>query len=456
MNYFRLATGMAVLMVLVWPRVSQAQIQYLSLDRQTLAVPNRSFYIEQVLDGRTDRAGIGRLPPQQGFGGAARPTDLAPNLLVALTQFLQAQLPSRLTDKPALLLVRDLLLAEARYGTGTGVQVNRQASATLDLYLHAADGYHLVQSATNTVRPSPMLPIAYSHERNLAKVLENCLTQLAAADWSAAQGHPAQTLEALTQIGRTEVVAYPVLTAPVPAPGYFPTFLAFRNNQPVAEATLRIKTTPRTSKGWEDLPEITPLVTRAGNEQELPSAWGFSDGQQLYIRHMGRYTPLVRADDSFTFKGLPDVGGADTREGSLLATIAASRQPVPYTLDMASGRASQFADAGRPTASADTARIYLYRPAGNAPTQPVFLNDQPVGELVAGHVLVVRWTDPAHEPQLRLGGDSGPPLAFMPSFGQPVYVRPVRTPRPGQPSLEIVAAKVGAFDLKVIRLRARK
>jgi hypothetical protein len=456
MKYIGLYTGLAILIFLLWPRVSQAQIQYLSLDRQTLAVPNRSFYIEQVLDGRTDRAGIGRLPPQQGFGGAARPTDLAPSLPVALTQYLLAQLPGRPTDKPALLLVRDLRLAEARYGTGTGVQTIRQASTTLDLYLHATDGYHLVQTATNTVRPSPMLPIVYSHERNLAKVLENCLTQLAAADWSAAQSHPAQSLEELTQIGRTDVVAYPVLTGPVPAPGYFPTFLTFRNNQSVAEATLHVKTTPRTSKGWEDLPEITPLITHAGNEQELPSVWGFSDGQQLYIRHMGRYTPLARTGDSFTFKGLPDIGGADTREGSLLATISASRQPVPYTLDMVSGRASQFADAGRPTASADTARIYLYRPAGNAPTQPVFLNDQPVGELTAGHVLVLRWTDPAHEPQLRLGTEPGPPLAFMPNFRQPVYVRPVRTPHPGQPGLEIVETKFGEFDLKVIRLRARK
>ena len=444
-----------VALLLAWAAPAQAQVVHLSLAKQTITLPTRSFYIEQVLDGRTDRAGIGRVQAGKPFSMADHPADLYPDLVQGLTGFLQSQLPARPTDHPALLLVRDLRIVETEQPTnpttGGGGGVMRRAKATLDLYLHAADGYHFVQTATETVSPTGllMLGVTPSHERNISKVLERCLENFTAVDWQAAQRRPVQSAADLAKTGHLALgteAAYPILSATLgPEPGYFPSFLAFRNNQLVAAPTLRVRTTLRKATGWENLPEPTPLLVTDGQEHPLPENWGFSDGNRLYIRYQGHYTELVRQSSHFEFMGPP--------EGS---TWFSTPPPVRYILDLVAGRATLFADAGRPATLVDTARIYVYRTLGAGPAAPVFLNDQAVGELAENQVLMLTWTDPAHEPRLRLGITALPELAFLPNFQQPVYVRGVRKPEPGKPLLEVVPTRVGEFDLKVIKLRARK
>jgi hypothetical protein len=351
--------------------------------------------------------------------------------------------------------------------TGAGGGIIRQARVTLALYLHAADGYHLVQTATDTVRPSGLvnaLPgsdlvsgVLLSHERNLAKALQHCFTEWAAPDWAAAQTRPAQPLAALEQVGRVAGgAAYAILTA-APAPGYYATFLDFRNNNLVPTPGLRVQLRPRTAAGWETLPELTPLVAAAGQpSQGLPACWGFSDGQALYMLHQGRYVQLGRRGGSFEFAGLPAGSRPELGTGNLLGAALASHRPVAYTLDLLTGRATQFVDAGRPATRLDTARIYVYRGNVPGPALPVFLNDQPLGELAPNQVLSFAWTDPAREPRLRLGDAPAPDLAFLPDFRQAIYVRVLRkAPAPTKAPLELVPARVGEFDIKQLRLRAR-
>lgn len=349
-----------------------AQIVYLSLTKQTITLPVCSFYVEQVLDGRTDRAGIGKVKAGTYFSFADHSADLDPDLVQALTRFLQSQLPARSTDHLALLLVRDLRIIETMQPgnpvTGTGGGVIRRARVTLDLYLHAADGYHFAQTATETVSPTGllMLGVTPSHERNISKAVQRCLEQFATADWNAAQSQPAQSAAALAKVGRVDLgaeAAYPILSAKLGSePSYFSSFLAFRNNQAVAAPTLRVSITPRKALGWEKLPEITPLLVMEGKEHPLPENWGFSDGKRLYIRYQGHYTELVLQGSSFEFMGPP--------EGTALLSTPS---PVRYTLDLVAGRATLFADAGRPAALIDTARIYVYRTLGQVPQRLFFL-----------------------------------------------------------------------------------
>lgn len=444
-----------LLMLLLWVAPAHAQVVHLNLAKQTINLPVRNFYIEQVLDGRTDRAGIGMVPAGKYFSIAQHPADLDPNLVQGLTAYLQSQLPARPGDHAALLLVRDLRISETSQptnpATGMGGGVIRQAKATLELYLHAADGYHFVQTATETVSPMGllMLGVAPSHERNISKVLQHCLEQFATADWNTAQNQPLQSAAALSKIGRVDLVAeasYPILSAAVgPEPGYFSSFLAFRNNQAVATPTLRVGTTSRKEKGWESLPEIMPVLVTEGKERSLPENWGFSDGKHLYIRYKGHYAELMRQGRSFEFMGPAEA-----------ATWLTTPPPVRYSLDLVAGRATLFADAGRPATLTDTARIYVYRNLGSGAALPIFLNDQAVGELAENQVLLLTWTDPAHEPRLRLGSATAPELTFLPNFRQPVYVRGARKPDPAKLPLEVVPTKVGEFDLKAIKLRTRK
>jgi hypothetical protein len=436
----------------------RAQIQYLSLNEQTLELPARTFYIGQVLDGRIDRAGVGQREEKSllGFLEYTEGLDLSPNLVVGLTRFLRAQLPARPTDQSVLLLLRELRVAEysssgatapvgmafgqGSLGGGPPI-VTRHARATIDLYLRTPAGYHFIKTTTDTLRPLGVYA-GPSHAHNIARVLQRCLAQYSAADLLAAQQRPAQPLAALARIGHPAQpweLNYPILSPTAHlGPGYYPSFLAFRNNEPVAAPGLRVSVSTYVNLSGDSVRAVIPKLMLDGKERALPDCWGFADGERAYIRHRGQYVALVRQGSDFVFRA--------TLKGSAL-------KPAVHTLDLVAGRTTLFADAGRPAPRTDTARIYVYGPAGSGPGQPVFLNGAPVGTLAENQVLKLAWTDPVHEPRLRLGA-VGPELAFMPTFRLPIYVRPARKPAPGQPPLELVPPKVGEFDLKQIRLRA--
>lgn len=244
-------------------------------------------------------------------------------------------------------------------------------------------------------------------------------------------GHPAQPWE----------LTYPILSSTARlGPGYYPSFLAFRNNELVAAPGLRVSASTYVNISGDSVRAVIPKLMLDGKERALPDCWGFADGERAYIRYQGQYVALVRQGSDFVFRA--------TLKGS-------AHKSAVHTLDLVAGCATLFADAGRPAPRTDTARIYVYGPAGMGPGQPVFLNGTPVGTLAENQVLQLAWADPVHEPRLRLGA-TGPELAFLPTFRLPIYVRPAHKPTPGQPPLELVPPKVGEFDLKQIRLRARK
>jgi hypothetical protein len=437
---------------------AHAQIQYLNFSEEKLELPARTFYIGQVLDGRIDRAGVGQREEINLLGFLEYPEglDLSPNLVLGLTGFLRAQLPARTTDQSVLLLLRELRVAEyssagaaapvgmGMAGLGGGpVITTRHARATVDLYLRTPAGYHFIKTTTDTLRPRGVYA-GPSHAHNLARVLEHCLAQYSAADLAAAQQQPAQPLAALARVGHPAQpweLTYPILSTTARlGPVYYPTFLAFRNNEWVAAPGLLMKANTYVNLAGDTMRAVIPKLVLEGKERALPDCWGFADGERTYIHHQGQYVALVRQGSDFVFRA--------TLKGS-------AHKSAVHTLDLVAGRATLFADAGRPTPRTDTARIYVYGLAGTGPSHPVFLNGTPVGTLAENQVLKLAWADPVHEPRLRLGA-TGPELAFLPTFRLPIYVRPARKPAPAQPPLELVPPKVGEFELKQIRLRAGK
>ena len=452
-----------------------AQIHYIDLTGQTLSIPGRRFQVERVLDGRRDRAGIGRV--LMGLADTPQSAELAPNLVDGLTKFLQTQLPARPADEPVLLLVRELRVAERRGDPGTmgtrpavgyspagtfstaGTRPQALARVTLDCYLRRPDGYHLAGTATDTVRQKTIFDATWRHAPLLAQALQSTLSQLASANWSLAANSPARTLEDLQRVGRVEAAAsYPIQQDSVRARGYYRTFLDFRNNQPVPAPDLRVVQVPRREAGWENTPEIKPLL---GTERLPAKVWGFSDGTQLYIHHQGRFALLRPEGSAFGFVSLPENSSTEQlRSGNLLgaaiAASAAGRQPVHYTLEMSSGRTTLFADGGRRAAARDTIRLHVYRrrASGATPVQ-LLINGQAAGELPDNALLLLPWTSQTQEPRLTLAGVAGPALTFLPSFRGDVYirVRPELGADPSKPALEIVDAKTGVFQMREIRLR---
>lgn len=445
----------------LWARAATAQVYYIDLAGQTLTLPDRTFSVEQVLDGRQDRAGIGTV--HRGLANIPQPADLRPNVAVALTGFVQAQLPPRPTDRPVVLVVRELRLGERI----TTFSEHAQLDLAVDVYAHLADGFHYVLSAAELVESKGMETTAH-HPVNLSLALQRCLAQCQTVVWDKLPAQPARTLAELQQLSHSvaPALSYAILTDSIRPRGYYPTFLAFRNNQPVTAPDLHLESIPRTAKGWEGTTEVVPyLQSAAGTVKEpLGKVWGFSDGKQLYLQHNKHYLPLTRAGNVFQFVGFSgaDPGAVSTAGylggalGGAIAAAATAGRPVELTLDMMTGTVSPFADAGRSRPRRDTVTLYVYRPRGE-PTAPsrLLLNGQFVGELADNSFLALPWTDPEHEPHLRLDGADGADLAFIPGAAPAVYIKV--TTQPGLDAdgetLERVPVKEGAFEVRAIKLR---
>lgn len=444
-------------------RVAHAQVYYLDLSKQALSVPDRTVYIEQVLDGRAKRMGIGTV--HRGMYNVLQQADLRPNVPQALTAWVQAQLPQRPTDHPTVLVVRQLAIAEEI----TPFYEKASLDLAVDIYAHLADGYHYIFSAAELAE-SKGLETTARHPGNLALTLQRCLAQCQRLDWANLPLQPARTLAELQQLGHaaTPALMYAILTDSVHPKGYYPNFLAFRNNQPVAEPALSVETAPRTAKGWEGTLEVVPTLAAtpgSGSSKEvLRKAWGFSDGQQLYILHNRRYMQLTRDGSVFRFVGFAgaDPGAVSTAGylagplGGAIAAAATMGKPADFTLDMVTGAVSPFSETSG-AAVADTALIYVYRRNSTVPGPVrVLLNGKLVAELAEWQSTAIPWTDKLHEISLCLQDAPGRCTSFIPVFGRTAYVEVARTPTDAaKPALEQVAAKKGVFDLRIIQAHTK-
>ena len=460
LTYSRLLLGL----LLAWAgtgQAAQAQIYYLDLSKQALSLPERALYIEQVLDGRAKRTGIGTV--HRGLYNALQQADLRPNVPQALTTWVQGQLPQRPTDHPVVLVVRQLAITEEINAFSEKASLD----LAIDVYAHLADGYHYVLSAAELVEGKGLETTA-RHPINLAVALQRCLAQCQSVNWAQLPPQPARTLAELQQLGHpaTPVLTYAILTDSVHRKGYYPTFLAFRNNQPVTEPALSIASTPRTAKGWEGTLEVVPTLapTPTSSSETLRKVWGFSDGKLLYVLHNRHYLPLTRDGSVFRFVGFAgaDPGAVSTAGylagplGAGIAAAATTGKPADYTLDMVTGNVSPFRETSGPP-PADTALIYVYRRAGVTPKPTrVLLNGKVVAELNEWQFVAIPWTDKLHEVSLCLEDIPGRCASFIPEFGRTAYVEIARNSADAtKPALEQVAAKKGVFDLRVIRARTK-
>ncbi|MGI4867613.1 MAG: hypothetical protein ACRYFZ_27080 [Janthinobacterium lividum] len=445
------------------PTLAQAQAPQVApyvidLSEQTLAVPGRTFFIKQVLDGRTRRAGIGTV--RRGMANMPQRAELKPTVATALQALLTQQLPARPTDQPVLALVRTLHVQENI--TFTSEQASDDVA--LDFYLlDGQDNAHFALSTHENVQSKGMETTG-RHPRQLAQALQACLAQLASADWVSVAAQPGRPVaELLAGTRPVASRAYPVLTDSVRPAGYYPTFLDFRNNTPVASPALVVVPERVFGKGWGGVSTYTPYLQEADGTRgaQLREAWGFSDGRQVYLYYRKRYWQLARQGDSFGFvgPGTSDPGAASTGAvlgglaGGAIAAASTSGRPTDFTLDLLTGRVSTLSDDERPTAP-DTVLLHVYcrkSSLGSKP-EPVYLNGKLIGQIAENQTFTIPYTDHMSEVRLRLGSRTGRELVMQPDFLAPVYVKVGRYPDDEtKPPLEVVPAKVGVFDERFVK-----
>jgi hypothetical protein len=402
-----------------------AQIYYLDLSRQTLSLPNRTIHVEQVVDGRPGRPTIGLV--YRGLDNRPAAVMFRNGLEADLTTFLKKQLPARPTDRAVVLCLRQLRVSEQL----NGMTEAATADLAADVYAHLPDGYHFMRSTGARISKRALETTAL-HQAHVATLFQQCLEQLTDADWTQAQTAPTRTLQqlpndvptaGLTTSGKSRL---PAILREQPRRGVYFTFEQFLTNQPDTLTSFQLEVLPLRKWGgttgkvlWWGVPRMQPTVVEyQGQRQPLAkTAWGFSDGQQMYVQYEKLFYPLTRQANFFTFIGekpveleyLRAVNRAQAKAGMVgAATVQMpdhTGEPTPYAVDMRTGQSAPFPDPMRTRpARPDTAYIYLYRQADALGTPvAVFLEGREVGTLRPNEYLELPWPYYARMMRLCLG-----------------------------------------------------
>ncbi|WP_156176205.1 hypothetical protein [Hymenobacter terrenus] len=426
MKYFLLV------FLMVWGSMStQAQIFYLDLTYQVLTVPLRVVTVEQVVDGRAGNPPIGIA--YRGLGGKSVAIQFQQGLGPELTAFVQSQLPARPTDHVVVLCLRRLQLTE----TLGGNKELALADMTADVYERLPDGYHFVQSVAAQAS-SRGSEVTYQHAAHMAQMLSRCLGQLTQADWSAVAARPVRTLAALpvdvpASLASGRRGTSVAVLREAPRRGLYYRFEQFLANRPDTSQAFLLDTIKRrtyhswlATVQWKNVARVRPLVrTRAGGRMRAipPDLWGFSDGQQVFVKYEKQFYPLMRQGNFFTFVGEAPLdlffeqaqsqaaGRAGLVAGAVGAALARTNvpdhtaEPMAYGLDMSTGAVVSYPSLRTPLRP-DTAYVYIYRPAQavGAEEVQVLVNGQEIGALRAGQYLEVPWARFGSPLQLCLNG----------------------------------------------------
>jgi hypothetical protein len=435
-----------ILTLLLLAMVSQpvrAQLYYLDVSRQPLHLPDRTVYVEQVLDGRPGQPVVGTV--YRGLNNKPAAVLFRQGLAPELTAWMQQNLPHRPDDHAIVFCVRQLRVSEVMNG------YTELASAELaaDVYVHLSDGYHFVRSVAHHTNQRALESTAL-HAPHLAQLAKQCLMQLAAIDWGLAPRSPARTLSQLATDRPLGATRPAILRTASPRKGIYYSFAQFLANQPDTTAHLRLDTVQLKAQGWEGTWLLRPSMRDAAGGRVAPRAvWGISDGHQAYLRQHNVFCPLGRQSDFFTFVGAAplDAAAANQRAqqyastgGGLVGALAAggiddnTGLPMVYALDMRTGQAAPLLQAGQPQRT-DTAYLYVYRPLEGLPeAQQLLLNDHVVGQLRPGQYLELTWPYFGHPVRLSLGTPGGPALLVVPNTAIANYIklRPAKALTPWQ------------------------
>ena len=456
---------LGLLMLLTVRPPARAQVYYLDVSQQAISVPGRMMYVEQVVDGRAGQPAIGML--YKGLHDKPAAVLFQQSMANELTAWLRKQLPQRPTDQGVVLCVRQLRVAETVESTPLTSNTTAKADLAADVYVHLPDGYHFVRSLADHTSSAGIWANS-DHAVHLAQLFQRCLAQLTAADWAASATRPVRTLAQLAASRPTAAFA-PVLRAAVPRGGVYHTVEQFIANQPDTTLQLRLDTVQwsavrasildpnaparimsgtgysrpvwNTPSGWKGTIQLKAKARTAnGDRVAAREVWGFSDGQQAYLRQGNTFRMLVRQANFYTYVGAApvDLAAANRRlwgggPGSLTTRPAAgamrrdaedsSGEPMVFALDMRTGQAAPFPPSGQPQ-RADTAFVYVYRPPGGPPEpQRLLLNDRQVGQLLPGQYLELVCPHYGDAVRLSLDTASGPTLLVVPNATSTNYVK---------------------------------
>ncbi|WP_157807610.1 hypothetical protein [Hymenobacter chitinivorans] len=337
------------------------------------------------------------LQPKSKLLGVARRNIVSPFRLMVLHQPPAAELMALLRRSlPTAPAAPQFVLRLTEFGATAINQgkLNVAAELGLEYYVqHPDSNYYLV---ARTYANDQQLLVAQPEQACpllLTALLQQSLEQVARADWD--QPGPAYTLAQLRQ---------PV-AAPAPdlraarQPGVYRSFYEFRHNTPNQPGNVTVDARAYRNTEWQGKRAVDPaLLTPEGRRVEVKDAWGFCDGQQVYIKYHGEYYLLEQKGSNIMFFA-PDFG----HDGSGLLSAGPPRKA--FSLSMVTGFIQSYqgtAGAAASLGKRPTHLIVYRRRAGAA--LPVTVDGEELGQLGADQYVSIPWQATGQKVQLCVGG----------------------------------------------------
>jgi hypothetical protein len=435
----------ALALGLTLPSLALAQaFHYLPAPHVAVARAAGPSYVARVIDARPQRASLGLVMN----GSTPLAATFREGIASTLNAFFGKYAPGQPGAVPLVLRVSGLEIAELPGSLVEG-RLGQMATAGLvaDFYAPQPDSSYRLVAHFAQLREQKAIDVTDSHAANLGSLL------LAVAE---AGAQPAQWLPNGPRYPKASVLspeALPSETLPVleptvrPQPGFYHSLADFWYNKPSEPGQPLVERRAYAAREWAGDQEVKAYRFAGGRNVLATDVWGFSDGQDFYLRRGYNFYKLARRGTDFLFFGPADedvefrkassarAANAGLMAGGMLggalAGIAdASLSDGPRAqlkLSTLTGEvrlAQSHASAATAVANRPTNLfIYRLRDAKGPAVRIRLADDLPAQDLVAGDFLSF---EPASDQPLRvcLLPATGPPvyLAVIPTSEAPTYI----------------------------------
>jgi hypothetical protein len=243
---------------------TQAQKNFtVTLKPEPLALPNRLFYIDSVVDARAVKDNIGMA--QVGMNNRQVDASFDKPFDAALLTYFKQTTPKQTNQQRIIAVMNELRIGERTY------KMKERGTADVEITFCRLDSGKLRAVGTySDMQESGGMDVTAAHDRRLATALNTCITKFNASDWP---NNPGTLYEAAAEWNSTDN-AHNIVRSMVRNAGIYEKFTQLRSNSPVSQNAIPI---------IQRLEGDLFLVRDKATEKKLREPFGVSDGTSVFI-----------------------------------------------------------------------------------------------------------------------------------------------------------------------------
>ncbi|MGI4761244.1 MAG: hypothetical protein ACRYF0_11090 [Janthinobacterium lividum] len=353
--------------------ICRAQVvQYLAEPQGLTALPPAPAYIARVVDARPYRTALGYT---KAGSPVAQPLMFRDELAATMQRCFTHFAPGQPQAVPLVLRLTRLEAAEdTRYLSAAKVTATMEAI----LYAPQADGTYravanFAQQLQHPVSGGAGAALV-SHTINLTALFLNAAAVGANQAAWLAFGPAYSAAQLATVVEPTATL--PRLQPGAPRkPGFYYSWAEFRADDPGEPGAPEVEARPIAGSQWAGDEDIKPYHIRNGKRVLATDVWGFSDGDQVYIRQGRDFYRLRPHQDDYIFFGRAGTDAATHSAINMLGVASALTTGVGglstnaehralYRLSTVTGTVSESESMGTALASGGErpTQLFIYRP----------------------------------------------------------------------------------------------